>query len=177
MFFNNKKKSQKQLDELCSKAEIFVQVHYVRERSSDRYKFNILTLKDDPERQKVAEWLEEHGNPTEFSAICLLFLNQSGKEESVICDRAGLEKGYFGKLRNSTTFHPSKPEAVSLCLAMKLNIEESRLLLKSAGYALTNSEKPDLIIRYFIENNLYHIDDLNYVLDKLCSTTLEGVKE
>ena len=123
----------------------------------------------------MQEWLEENGNPQHFPELCILFLNRTGKDESCICDRAHLEKGYFSKLKNSDDFLPSKSEAVALCLAMRLNIEESRGLLKSAGYALTNSEKSDLTIRYFIENSLYSINDLNYVLDKVCETTLEDI--
>ena len=56
---------------------------------------------------------------------------------------------------------------------MRLNIEEARALLKSAGYALTNSKESDLVVRYFIENKLHHINDLKYVLDALCETSLE----
>lgn len=177
MFFgNSKKKTQRKLDELCYAVDIFIQVHYVRERSNDRYKFNTLTLKDDPERRKLQEWLAENGSPEQFSELCILFLNKTGKEESYITDQARLEKGYFARIRNSDSFLPSKSEVTTLCFAMKLNIEESRALLKSAGYALTNSEKSDLTIRYFIENNLYSIDDLNYVLKKLCETTLEHIQ-
>ena len=58
---------------------------------------------------------------------------------------------------------------------MRLNIEEARVLLKSAGHGLSNSEKADLTVRYFIENDLYNIDELNYVLEKLCDTVLEKI--
>ena len=90
-----------------------------------------------------------------------------------VCDRAHLDKGYFSNIRNSDSFLPSKSEAVALCLAMKLNIEEARVLLKSAGHGLSNSEKSDLAVRYFLENDLHNIDELNYVLEKLCDTVLE----
>ena len=173
LFRNSKKNIQRRLNESCSDVNIFIQVHYVRERDGDRYKFNILTLKDDPEREKLAEWLAENGNPSSFSELCHLFQKKSGKDETHICDRANLDKNYFSKMKDSDSFQPTKGEAISLCLAMRLNIEEARALLKSAGYALTNSKESDLVVRYFIENKLHHINDLKYVLDALCETSLE----
>lgn len=89
--------------------------------------------------------------------------------------RAGLENGYFTKLQNTDSYRPSKQETVLLCLAMCLNIEEAKVLLKSAGYALSNSEKSDLVIRYFLENQLYKTSDLDYVLNKLCETDLASI--
>lgn len=175
MFGKTKKKSQKQLDELCYEVDIFIQVHFVRERGNERYKFNTLILKDDPRRQALQELLTQNGNPESFSDLCILFLQKSGKDESSICDKAHLDRGYFSNIRNSDSFLPSKSEAVALCLAMKLNIEEARLLLKSAGHGLSNSEKADLTVRYFIENDLHNIDELNYVLEKLCDTVLEKI--
>lgn len=175
MFFNkSRKKTGKQLAQLCRQADTFIQVHYVRERNDERHKYNFLSLKDDPDRAALIEWLEAHGNPETFNEVCQLFLSRASAEEDTICERAHLERGYFSKLKNPT-FRPTKCEAVSICFAMKLNLEETRALLKSADYALSNSAKSDLVIRYFIENENYHIDDLNYVLEQLCETTFASI--
>ena len=40
MFFSSKKKIKKRRDNLCKEADIFIQVHFVRERNSEKYKFN-----------------------------------------------------------------------------------------------------------------------------------------
>lgn len=176
MFFrNSKKKSQKKLEELCHFVRIFIQVHFVPQRNSDRYKFQILSLKNDPDREKLQHFLTEHQNPDHFSPLCLLFWEQTGKDETYICDHAGLEHGYFSKLRSDNDYKPSKPEVIALCFAMKLNLEETRVLLKSANYALSNSSEPDLAIRYFIEEKLYHLSELDDVLEKLCDTKLEEI--
>lgn len=164
IFSSSKKKKLKIRESLCHDVDIFIQVHYVRERSSERYKFNMLSLKDDPIRANCKEWYEKKGNPEKFSEIALLHLGEYKKDEKYLIEKYQLEKDFFSKLKNSPNYRPSKGEVVSLCIGFHLDIEFSRALLKSADYALTNSEKSDLIIRYFIENKVYSMGALNYVL-------------
>ena len=175
MFFSNKKKIKKRRENLCREAEIFIQVHFVSERNSDRYKFNTLSLKSDPDRDKVIEWYDAHDTPESYSEIVCAYFKDSKKDENTICERMLLDKNYFSKLENSLNYRPSKGEAVIVCFAFHLSYESARALLKSADYALTNSEKSDLIIRYFLENKNYNINDLNYVLGKICDIKLKDI--
>lgn len=175
MFFSSKKKIKKRRDSLCKEADIFIQVHFVRERNSEKYKFNTLSLKSDPERDKVNEWYNAHNNPENYSEIVLAYYNDLGKDSSDLFEKGILEKDYFTKLEKSLSYVPSKGEAVIVCFAFKLSLEASRALLKSADYALSNSEKTDLVIRYFLENNNYNIHDLNYVLIKICDIKLRDI--
>ena len=173
MFFkNSKKKALRRLEELCNQTEIFIQVHYVPEQNHERHSLSTLTLKDDPVRQELYRWIEENGNPQTFAELCLLFLAKTKKDENRICDKAGLDRNYFSALAAADTYQPSKGEVFALCLAMCLTFEESKLLLKSAGYSIKNSSKAELTVRYFIENEIYQIDMLNQVLQKLFETSL-----
>lgn len=175
MFFSSKKKIQKRRDSLCREADIFIQVHFVRERNSEKYKFNTLTLKSDPERDKVSEWYASHNNPEGYSQIVSAYYKDLGKDASAIFEKGVLEKEYFSKIEKSLSYVPAKSEVIVVCFAFKLSLEASRALLKSAGYALSNSEKSDLIIRFFLENGNYNVHDLNYVLIKICDIKLRDI--
>ena len=68
-----------------------------------------------------------------------------------------------------------KWEAVAVCLGLDLNISEARALLKSAGYALTNSSETDLAIRYCFENDVYLLEDVNYILNNIFERNLNQI--
>ena len=86
------------------------------------------------------------------------------KKLARIYKKAGLTKQHFSKIRNNPDYKPTKPTAIALALALELDLEQTRDLIGRAGYALTNSSKFDLIIRYFIEKKNYNIVEINMAL-------------
>lgn len=176
IFNFKKKKVKKKREQLCQDAEIFIQVHFVRESPTDaKHKYNTLTLKSDPDRDACAEWYASHNNPETFSEIVLTYLKDSDKNESTLCDKLQLEKSFFNNLRSDRTYHPSKGEAILIAFAFKLNLEETKALLKSAEYSLSNSSKSDLVTRFFLDKKEYNVGDLNYVLEKLCELKVKDL--
>lgn len=164
----------KKRDTYCEEAKIFIQVHYVRERGSDKYAFNTLVLRNDSERDKCREWYASHDNPDNFMDIVKIYLTENKIKAADICSEYGLDTKLFSNT-SSVSCPVEKWEAIAICFGLDLNIAESRALLKTAGYALTNSSETDLVIRYCLENDIYLLDDINYILKKLYDRTLSEI--
>lgn len=165
-YFKNKK-ANKRRGEYIDDVKSFIQVHFVRERSSERYKYNTLTLKDDPERDACKEWYISHDNPSTFSNIVKIYMS----EKKLSAD--SITSPYKVSTNTIVSDDISKGNAVAICLGLHLNLAETKQLLKSVGHAITNSSEPDLVIRYCIENNIYDFDDIEYLLSSICSTSLQ----
>ena len=99
-----------------------------------------------------------------FTETLLKLIDRAGKKDSEIYKKALLSKQHFSKIRNNPNYKPTKPTAISLALALELDLEQTKDLIGRAGYALTNSSKFDLIVRYFIENRMYNVVEINCVL-------------
>lgn len=175
LFNFKKRKNKKRREQLCHDADIFIQVHFVRERPMDKNKYNTLSLKSDPDRDACKEWYENHGNPETFSEIVMAYMKDREMNENSICEKCMLERNFFSNLKTDKNYHPSKGEAVLLAFAFKLNFEETKALLRSAEHCFSNSSKSDLIIRFFIEEQNYNLNDLNYVLDKFCEMKIKDI--
>ena len=99
-----------------------------------------------------------------FTETLLKLIDQTGKKDSEIYKKALLTKQHFSKIRNNSNYKPTKPTAIALALALELDLEATKDLIGRAGYALTNSSKFDLIIRYFIEQGNYNVVEINIAL-------------
>lgn len=99
-----------------------------------------------------------------FTETLMKLIDQSGKKDSQVYKRASISKQHFSKIRSNPNYKPTKATALALAIALELNLEETKDLIGRAGYALTNSSKFDLIIRYFIEQRNYNIVEINIAL-------------
>ena len=99
-----------------------------------------------------------------FTEKLLNLIDQTGKKDSEVYKKANLSKQHFSKIRNNPHYKPTKSTALALAIALELDVAATRDLIGRAGYALTNSSKFDLIIRYFIESKNYNIVEINLAL-------------
>lgn len=109
--------------------------------------------------EKMLEKREES-----FSIMLLRLIDEKELKDSDVYKRANIDRRLFSKIRNSKEYVPSKKTAISFCLALQLPLDETKKLLKTAGYTLSASSTFDLIIRYLIENKEYNIHFANIVL-------------
>lgn len=109
-----------------------------------------------------------------FTETLLKLIDQTGKKDSEIYKKANISKQHFSKIRNNPNYKPTKPTAIALALALELDLEATKDLIGRAGYALTNSSKFDLIIRYFIEQGNYNVVEINMALYEFDQMLLGG---
>ena len=78
--------------------------------------------------------------------------------------KAGIDRKHFSKIRSDKYYKPSKQTALALALALELPMNELEDMLKKAGFALSNSNKADVIVKYFIDNNNYDLSTIDEAL-------------
>ena len=109
-----------------------------------------------------------------FTETLLKLIDRSGKKDSEIYKKANLSKQHFSKIRNNPDYKPTKQTAIALALALELDLDQTWDLIGRAGYALSNSSKFDLIIRYFIEQGNYNVVEINMALYEFDQSLLGG---
>ena len=101
-----------------------------------------------------------------FSEYLLYLIKSRGMTNAEVYKRAIVDKKVFSRIKNDKNAHPQKITALCLCVGAKLNIDEARDLLSRAGYALSPSDKTDVIFSYFIENGIYDMIELDIQLEE-----------
>ena len=119
----------------------------------------VIPLFDEKELQTMVQQADAG-----FSETLLKLIDKSGEKDSDIYKRANVDRKLFSKIRNNPQYKPSKPTAVAFAIALELDLEETRDFIGRAGYALSRSNKFDIIIEYFITHGRYDIYEINLML-------------
>lgn len=99
-----------------------------------------------------------------FTEKLIRLIEESGEKNSVIYNRANIDRRHFSKICNHKNYQPSKLTALAFAIALKLNFEETQELLAAAGYTLTKNNLADIIISFFIEKKIFDVDVVNNYL-------------
>lgn len=121
-------------------------------------------------RKSLREMLEK--TDAGFSETLLKLIDQTSKKDSAIYNKANVSRQHFSKIRNNPNYKPTKATAVAFAMALELDLAQTQDLIGRAGYALANSCKFDVIIRYFIQEKNYDLMQINAVLFEFDQMTL-----
>ena len=102
-----------------------------------------------------------------FGKTVLRKIDEKGMTDAECYKRANIDRRLFNKIKNNPDYRPGKQTALALAIALKLTLAETKELLMKAGFALSHSNKADIVVEYCILHGHYDVLEINQVLFQL----------
>ena len=109
-----------------------------------------------------------------FQKMLFRLIDEKGMTDVEVYKRANVDKRLFSKIRSNSKYQPRKSTALALAIALRLNLDETKDLLSRAGYALSPSSLSDLIVSFFIENEIWDVITIDIALFEHDEAPLTG---
>ncbi|MGP1909732.1 hypothetical protein ACTSEZ_16305 [Metabacillus sp. JX24] len=134
---------------------------------------NILVYSPEIISQDIEDYIGNNRQPV-LNQILFDLIDKRGLTDAQVYNRAGLDRKLFSKIRTNSSYKPKKNTLVSIAFALKLSEDEFDSFLETAGYSLSNSDTQDLIIKFFLKEKRYDVDELNEAFDRFIPKKQQG---
>lgn len=98
-----------------------------------------------------------------FGDYLVEMIKEKGLTNSQVYKAALVSKQTFSNIRNSQN-QPKRETVAAFAIGMKLTVPEAEELYEAAGYVLTETNRFDLCVRYFLNTGQYNIVEDNIIL-------------
>ena len=112
------------------------------------------------------------GRSETFSEMLFRLIDERGLKDSQVYNKVDIDRKLFSAIRCKKDYQPKKKTALLLAIALELDLQTMRELLAKAGFALSPSDKTDLVIQYCVEHRIFDMFEINLALLDLGLTEL-----
>ena len=108
-----------------------------------------------------------------FSEMLLRKIDERGMTDAQCYKKANIDRKLFSKIRSDKSYKPSKPTVIAFAIALELPLVEMKDMLMKAGFALSHSNKFDIIM---FNGSVSYISDLDICIKKAFDALKTGGK-
>lgn len=102
-----------------------------------------------------------------FSEMLIRKIDEKQMTDAECYKKANVDRRLFNKIKNNPSYKPGKQTVLAFAIALELSLDEAREMLMKAGFALSHSNKADIVVEYCLKTQNYNIIEINQILFKL----------
>ncbi len=177
------KKSFQLSERIIGEVDSYIDANYVSERHKKEY---LLSGNRDIRQRRISEAGKKSDKQPQnnllenqlanigasFHDKLFELINAAHLDNKEVWKRANLDRKHFSKIQCDKNYHPKKKTVLALCIALQLDLEQSKDLLARADWAFSPNSKVDLIVQKAINDRQYDIMQVNIILFKYTNEIL-----